>query len=203
MNHLPETSPVSGQRHADIWGHIQATNPTFETRPRGETGAGGRSSSSCSGSNLTGASQFRSADAAASNADGFTGNRQALPKKPSTCRDVVIGVACQSLNHSSTTSAGNRLASAGHDRSCAPGLAGGGTRGSLPTRSRPRASPMKFWRGSSQPDTAASTARVSPSPWPAAPSRARLTAYAGQQPGTPIRWRPQSVHRARTIPQVR
>jgi hypothetical protein len=37
---------------------------------------------------------------------------------------------------------GNRLAAAGHDRSGAPGLAGGGTRGSLPTRRRPRASPM-------------------------------------------------------------
>ncbi len=53
------------------------------------------------------------------------------------------------------------------------------------------------------PGTAAPTARVGPSPWPAAPSPAGLAAYAGQQPGTPIRWRSQSVHLARAVPQVR
>jgi hypothetical protein len=65
----------------------------------------------------------------------FTGSRQALPKMLSTCRDVVIGVTCQPLNHSSTTSVGNRLAAAGHDRSCGPGLAGGGnTRGAADSK---------------------------------------------------------------------
>jgi hypothetical protein len=58
-------------------------------------------------------------------ADGHTRSRQALPKMLSTCRDVVIGVTCHPLNHSSTTSAGNGLAAAGHDRSCGPVLAGG------------------------------------------------------------------------------
>jgi hypothetical protein len=52
---------------------------------------------------------------------GFTESRQALPRMLFTCRDVVIGVTGQPLNHSSTTSVGNQLAAAGHDRSGGPG----------------------------------------------------------------------------------
>jgi hypothetical protein len=40
---------------------------------------------------------------------------------PSTCRNVVVGVTGQPLNHSSTTSGCNQLAAVGHDRSGGPG----------------------------------------------------------------------------------
>ena len=53
-------------------------------------------------------------------------SRQALLMMLFTCRNVVIGVTGQPLNHSSTTSGDNRLAAAGHDRSGGPGLASRG-----------------------------------------------------------------------------
>jgi hypothetical protein len=76
-------------------------------------------------------------------------SRQALLKMLFTCRNVVIGVTGQPLNHSSTTSVGNQLAAAGHDRSGDPWAdrQAAATAGPLPTRRRPRASSMQLRRG--------------------------------------------------------
>jgi hypothetical protein len=115
----------------------------------------------------------------------------------STCRDVVIGVTFQPLNHSSTTSVGNRSAAAGHDRSGGPGLAGGGNPRVAADSKAPKgianvvlARLKPAWHYLALPSP---PARVGPSPWPAASSRAGLTAYAGQQPGAPISGRTNRV----------
>src|SRR6266568_2772753 len=59
---------------------------------------------------------------------------------PSTCRDVVIGVAFQSLNHSSTTSAGDRLAAARHTDPVEVSVSTSGAGSSAGAMIRPRLS---------------------------------------------------------------
>jgi len=63
-----------------------------------------------------------------------------------TCRDVVIGVTGQPLNHSSTTSVGNRLAAAEHDRSGGPGVAGGGNPRVAADSKAPKGIVYAVWR---------------------------------------------------------